>query len=50
MVNAKTARALTVRLLGRDVALECACGLTFTQPLRAAIAAECPKCGQRWRR
>jgi hypothetical protein len=48
-MNAKRTTALTVRLRGRDVELECACGFTLTQPLRAAIEERCPKCGRRWR-
>jgi hypothetical protein len=40
------ASVLTVRLLGRDLTLACgACGLTMTQPVRAAIATHCPRCG-----
>lgn len=46
----KRTSALTMKLLGRDVELTCRCGFVLTQPLRAAIDAQCPKCGRRWRR
>jgi hypothetical protein len=42
-------RLPVVRLAGRDVELTCICGLTLTQPLRAAIAERCAKCGRYWR-
>ena len=44
------ARPLTTRVLGHDVELTCVCGFTLTQPLRDAIADECPRCRRGWRR
>jgi len=42
--------ALTLRVVGRDLLIECRCGFMLTQPLRAAIAEQCPKCRRGWRR
>lgn len=48
-VNAK-ASSLQLRLVGRNVEIECRCGLVVTQPQRAAIAERCPRCARWWAR
>ena len=50
-MKTKRTNALTVRLAGRDVELECAgCAFTLLQELREPIPERCPRCGKLWRR
>jgi hypothetical protein len=48
MMPAKRKAALTVRVVGRVVQLECVCGFTLTQRAREAIAEWWPKCRRGW--
>jgi hypothetical protein len=50
MTKVKRTNALTARVVGRDVLLECACGFTLRQELRAVIEERCPRCARWWRR
>jgi hypothetical protein len=43
-----TNTTLRVRVVGRDVQLECACGFTLRQERRGPIAARCPRCRKSW--